>query len=113
MRIRVDWHGEEAIRRARSALEQALDESAEYVLEEANRTVPLEEGTLMRSGAATREGLQATVSYDTPYARVQHERTWYRHAPGRRAKWLELTVREQVDAVRRFFARQLRQALKR
>lgn len=89
---------------------RGLTLAAEYVLEQANRTVPHEEGTLQRSGRAVvnDKGTQAAVSYDTPYAVRQHEELTYRHNKGRRAKWLELTVRERADKVQQILAAELR-----
>lgn len=89
-------------RRARAALVDA----GEFLLEEANRTAPIEEGTLIGSGAVTaaREGLVVAVSYDTPYAVRQHEDTRLRHDPGRRARWLAYTFREQAHRVVPFLA---------
>lgn len=53
--------------------------------------VPLDQGTLRFSCAVSvnEDGTQGAVSYDTPYAVVQHENTWYRHQRGRKAKYLE------------------------
>ena len=95
------------------AVGRALLLAAELLLEEANRTVPWEEGDLQRSGKASLsdDGKTAAVSYDTPYAVDQHEGLSYRHNEGRRAKWLELTMHEQADRVREFIAEQLRGAL--
>lgn len=91
-----------------------LFDAAEYLLEEANRTVPLEETILEGSGFADidYDALEAAVSYDTPYAARQHEETGWAHDSGRRAKWLELTVHEQANAVRDFMADRLREALR-
>lgn len=74
-----------------------LTEASEFLLEEANRTVPIEESTLEGSGSTSVDAsaLQAAVSYDTPYAARQHEELGYRHDAGRRAKWLEATFKEQ------------------
>lgn len=74
---------------------KALQALTEAVLAEANKTVPLEEGTLQRSGQAEAEGKEAQVSYDTPYAVVQHEDPHLRHDPGRRDHWLEQAVEER------------------
>lgn len=111
---RFAWHGKEVMQRLRAAAADGLFDGAEHILEEANRTVPLDEGPLMQSGQTDvdRERLEATVSYDTPYARRQHEELSYRHAPGRRAKWLELTVQERERAVQEYVAGKIRQALK-
>lgn len=89
----------------------ALSDAGEYLLEEANRTAPIEEGTLIGSGAVTldKRRLKAIVSYDTPYAVRQHEDTRLRHAPGRRAKWLEHTAREERRNITRFIATKLRE----
>lgn len=110
----VKWYGKEVTAKMRAGAAKGLMDAAEHVLEEANRTVPLDEGTLMRSGVASLDEKQliAAVSYDTPYAIRQHEATHYRHAPGRRAKWLELTLHERYVAVRRHIANAIRQAMR-
>jgi hypothetical protein len=78
-----------------AAVARAIETVAEDCLTEANRTVPIETGTLMRSGHVTRVGeLEAAVGYDTPYAVVQHEDSSLHHDPGRRDHWLERTVEE-------------------
>lgn len=96
--------------RYRQTAVSAITDAAEYTLEEANRTVPIEEGTLERSGTVTvdHQGLRAVVSYDTPYAARQHEDTRLKHDPGRRAKWLELTLREHQERLVDFIADRLR-----
>jgi hypothetical protein len=82
--------------------------AAEYLLETANRTAPIEEGTLIRSGRTSLDGNSAAVSYDTPYAKRQHETLHYRHDPGRRAKWLEATMNEEAPAIGEIIAKELR-----
>ena len=74
---------------------------AELLLEVSNRTVPIEEKILLASGTVEVDeaGLQSAVGYDTAYAARQHEETTWRHDPGRRAKWLELTLQEQQEAI--------------
>ena len=54
----------------------------------------------------------ASIYYDTPYAARQHEDTSLNHDPGRRAKWLELTLQERTADVRRFFATRLGSVLR-
>lgn len=53
--------------------------------------VPLDQGPLKNSCAVdvSEDGSQGTVSYDTPYAVIQHESTGYQHQRGRKAKYLE------------------------
>ncbi len=101
-----------AIAKLRRACEEALGDAAEHILEEANRTIPIEEGVLTGSGSTDVDGGKASIFYDTPYAARQHEDTSLRHDPGRRAKWLELTLTERADFVRDFFVRRLGGALR-
>lgn len=77
-------------RRALEGLLMAL----ENVLAESNRLVPLDEGTLERSGRVQvdEQNMRGIVSYDTPYAMRQHEELSWKHAPGRQAKYLETAV---------------------
>ena len=65
----------------------ALDHLASVSKDE----VPLDQGPLKNSCYVdvSDDGSEGTVSYDTPYAVVQHENTWYRHQRGRKAKYLE------------------------
>ena len=99
------------LRQVEQAAEKALLDAGEHILEQANRTVPIDEGTLRRSGQVSQQGLRVVVSYDTPYAARQHEDTRLRHASGRRAKWLERTLQEQGGRVRDFVADRIRRAL--
>lgn len=105
---RSRWFTRDVTARIEKASERALRAAAEHVLEEANRTVPVDEGTLRATGNVDVDGRRATVSYDTPYARRQHEDLTLRHEPGRRARWLALTLTERREAVLGF----LRDALK-
>ena len=104
----VSWYGHAVKRRVRDAINDVVGDAGEYLLEEANRTVPIEEGTLARTGFVDVGDGEATVSYDTPYAARQHEETGYRHASGRRAKWLQLTFQEQARRIEGFLADRLR-----
>lgn len=73
--------------------------AAEHILGEANKTVPIEEDTLMRSGTVSTDPgkFTAAVSYDTPYARRQHEDMTLRHDAGRHAKFLENAMNSEVQ----------------
>jgi len=102
----VAWSGDLATTKIREAAMDALVDATEFLLQEANETAPIEEATLIRSGTVSvdRKGLRTAISYDTPYARRQHEDTRLRHDPGRRAKWLERTLNEQRTRVFKFIA---------
>lgn len=77
-------------------VEGGLQLAAEHILAEATDLVPIEEGTLQRSGTVSIDamGTTAAVSYDTPYAARQHEEINWRHDPGRRAKFLEAPMND-------------------
>lgn len=100
------WEGRMAKEVYRKAGNRALLIAAEAELGEANKTVPFEESTLEKSGATSQDPqkLLAAISYDTAYARVQHEKLELRHDPGRRAKWLERTLEEDERDIRDLIA---------
>lgn len=101
MKFRFESRIPEALVKMRAGAVVGLGMAAEMLLEISNRTVPIEEATLLRSGTTQVDAmnLEAAVGYDTPYAARQHEELSYRHDPGRRAKWLELTLQEQSETL--------------
>ncbi|MEU4997831.1 hypothetical protein [Streptomyces sp. NPDC021622] len=52
------------------------------------------------------------MSYDTPYTVRQHEEMTYRHDAGRTAKYLEVPMTEEDDAVAALIAAQVRRSLR-
>ncbi|MFG3438329.1 hypothetical protein ACGF0J_13890 [Nonomuraea sp. NPDC047897] len=113
-RFNASVNGDEVTAEFRRAAARGLRLATEHVLAVANQRVPHDEGTLERSGAAVVDEaeLRGVVSYDTPYAVVQHENLDYQHKAGRAAKFLELAVREESEVVKLMIAKQLRQVLK-
>lgn len=107
----LKWNGRRiwtAGGKARAA--RGLQLALEHVLAESNKLVPLEEGTLLRSGHVSMDAsvLTGTVSYDTPYAVRQHEELSWRHAPGRQAKYLETAVNASRDECARIMQAEMR-----
>lgn len=86
----------------RGAQQRGLGLAAEHVLGVSNTAVPIEEGTLERSGSISvdERGRRAAISYDTPYAVRQHEDMNLHHDSGRSAKFLENALNSEKDAVR-------------
>lgn len=84
---------------ARRVAMKALHDGAEAILTESLKEVPHATGTLARSAAVTDAPREDAVyiSYNTPYARRQHEELYWHHpdprnpisTPGRKAKYLE------------------------
>lgn len=92
------------------ATEKGLALAAEYVLQQTNEVVPIEEHTLQESGKASVDGntLTAAVSYDTEYAVPVHEDLTARHDTGRHAKYLEKTMNDSGEAVGEIIAKTIR-----
>lgn len=110
-RFRYDGHRQWTSRGRRLASE-GLRRGLEHVLAESKKIVPLEEGTLERSGKVDVDGLNGAVSYDTVYARRQHEELTWKHLPGRSAKYLEKPMNSEQDVVLRLMQVSLRRWLR-
>ncbi|MGI5162649.1 hypothetical protein [Microbispora sp. CA-102843] len=91
-----------------------LKKAAEHLLEVSREQVPIEEGTLERSGVASvDEGqLRAAVSYDGPYAVRQHEELTWKHDEGRKAKYLEDPMNEERGTMLDIVAAEVRRSLR-
>ncbi|NUK07464.1 hypothetical protein HRW18_05430 [Streptomyces lunaelactis] len=99
--------------RGRRLASEGLQRGLEHVLAEANKLVPLEEGTLRRSGKVVMNGpLDGAVIYDTVYAARQHEELTWKHLPGRSAKYLEIPMNTERDVVLRMMQVSLRRWLR-
>lgn len=105
MTVRAEWHGAEAKARAQNGGLTGLRAAGEELLGISRSQVPWDEGTLGGTGATDDNGRDAlAVSYDTVYARRQHEELTWRHKPGRRAKYLEGPLNENDSHLRRIVA---------
>ncbi|MEU6535509.1 hypothetical protein [Streptomyces sp. NPDC047000] len=112
--FRLTWRGPAVVAELRRGAARGLYIAAEHVLGESKNVVPLDESPLMHSGTASVDegSLTAMVSYDTPYAVIQHERLDFRHAPGRTAKYLEGPVNRNGPTVQALIAAQMRRSLR-
>lgn len=112
--VRMSWQGGRlgASRRGRAAAEEGLQKALEHLLTESRKLVPLDEGTLERSGRVVRAGLNGIVTYDTVYARRQHEEVGWKHLPGRSAKYLEIPLNRDRDVMLQLMAVPLRRWLR-
>lgn len=113
MAIFVEWVGleqldkltrKESVARTNQALAMALTEEAQIMFRNSQRRVPVDTGTLRRSGfilpvRKTGNGYIIEMGYGgaaSEYALDQHERADYRHAQGKTWKYLEIPVRERI-----------------
>lgn len=88
---------------------RALAVGSEFLLTEANLSVPHDDGVLERSGQASNDGKsRAAVSYDTPYAVRQHEDMTLHHEGKGESKWLENTMSRSSKRVGQIIATALR-----
>lgn len=111
---KFEWNGLAVDARMREGAVNGLELGTEHILGESRKLVPLEEGTLERSGVASVDAdeLTGAVSYDTVYAVRQHEELTWEHAPGRSAKYLEIPMAAESDTVAEIVAAQIRRAMR-
>lgn len=99
--------------RVQAGAVHGLVAAAEHVLNVSNQHVPHETGVLERSGATSIDptDLRAAVSYDTPYAVIQHEDLMFHHDPGRNAKYLENAKNTEQGKVNAIITQSIKGAL--
>ncbi|MGW4602740.1 hypothetical protein ACWENS_05620 [Streptomyces sp. NPDC004532] len=107
---RFEWNGRAVLARTQRSAKSGLEKGLEHVLGIANRRVPLDEGTLERSGRVVMDtaGINGAITYDTVYAVRQHEELTWKHLPGRTAKYLENPMNEERAAVLAIVAAEIR-----
>lgn len=88
MSVRLGWYSVKTIDILNHKGAIAVRDCANFLLDESKKQVPHDTGTLERSGMVDSAGLEATVSYDTPYAVICHERS-ANYQRGRKKKYLE------------------------
>lgn len=101
--------------RIRAALAAAVVECAKDLKTLSQQRVPVDQFDLHNSAKVSTDfdgdHLQAAVSYDTPYALVQHEDPTLQHDAGRTADYLGAPLRENAGRYQRHIADQVRDAL--
>ena len=133
------WRIKEAVKIAEEAGLKALRTGAEAILTEAIDETPIETGTLRRSGTVTVGGLPdgaqvyeaaesgsnmkdafpgpegkekaVYISFNTPYARRQHEELGYNHPLGGKAKYLEDPFNRNKEKVLQYAEKQVKKTL--
>ncbi|MEU3097213.1 hypothetical protein ABZ690_21125 [Streptomyces sp. NPDC006967] len=113
-RARVRWNGQAADRATRQGAVRGLRIGLEHLLQVSRDRVPIEEGTLERSGTVTVDeaNLEGAVSFDTLYAVRQHEDMDLQHDAGRTAKYLEGPLDEESAVIQAIIAAHVRRALR-
>jgi len=134
------WRIKEAVKIAEEAGLKALRTGAEAILTEAIDEAPIDTGTLRRSGTVTvgklpdsariYEAAEAGnemkdafpekigkekavyISFNTPYARRQHEELGYQHPRGGKAKYLETPFNANKKKVIKYAELKIKKALR-
>lgn len=104
---------------------KGLNIALEHLIQVSREEVPHEEGTLERSSTPGEEGdegnggisideseLKGAVSYDTPYAVIQHEDMTFKHDDGRKSKYLEDPFDAEQDTMLELIAAEIRRSLR-
>lgn len=111
--LRIDVSGlhlDEVTRRLEAATPAAVGAAMEHVLSVAATKVPVETGRLVGTGTVHVDGDTASITFDGPYARYQHERLDLKHEHGQ-AKYLEEPVSTEKQTALAIAAQQLKRAL--
>jgi hypothetical protein len=111
IRTELKWNGDKVLAREEAAAQAGVHDAAQHLLGVSQQRVPLEVGTLQSTGRVIGTGLRQGVSYDTVYARRQHEELTWRHRPGRTAKYLEGPLTEESATMQAIIAAKIREAL--
>lgn len=109
-RFVMRWHGNQLAFLAGEGAADGVEDAAEHLKDVSVDLVPLEHGELRESAevSADRPAKQAAVSYDGPYAVIQHERINWRHDAGRVAKYLGRPFLTERPEFRRLIAQAIR-----
>lgn len=93
---------------------KGIKKLAEVILGESQKLVPVDTGTLKNSGTTRSNKLEksVTISYNTPYARKQHEDNTLNHPRGGQAKYLERPFNEKVGEAEGYIADELQKVLR-
>jgi hypothetical protein len=89
---------------------EALGKAMEHIRGVAAEQTPIETGHLVGTAAVHVNGNEASITYDGPYARYQHERMDLRHPHGN-AKFLELPMVTEKDKAMQIIATDIARAL--
>lgn len=112
--VRLTWNGDEVKRKEREGRNKGLRLAAEHLLGASLPLVPLRDSPLEQSGTASVDESKgkAAVSYDTPYAVVQHQRLDFHHPKKGQAKYLEQPFATEAEVMKGLIAAQIRRSLR-
>ena len=95
MKITSKWYGPKVKKEFEKTASEGLSDGMEFLLDEMNKIVPHDEGTLEKSGTIKIKGLAGAIGYNTPYAIKMHEHPEYNFREGREGKWVEKVIKDE------------------
>lgn len=84
---------------------QAVRDVASEVLRLSSREVPHDKGMLQNTGFVEDGAEESIVGYNTPYAARLHEHPEYRFQKGRKGKYLEDPIKNNMQTFKDFILR--------
>lgn len=94
------------------ASDDGEDEIADELLRLSQHEVPKDEGVLEGTGVADRDKQGAYVGYNKPYAARLHEHPEYNFQKGRKGKYLEDPIKQNISVFREHYMDKIKGALK-
>ncbi|QGH80672.1 hypothetical protein SEA_SBLACKBERRY_14 [Microbacterium phage SBlackberry] len=97
-----------------AAILEGLLMAGEHILNVSNAQAPIEDGDLIRSGVVSSSSASektVAVSYDTPYAVIQHEDLTLRHDAGRNAKFLANACKSEASTAGKIVATRVKRVV--
>lgn len=102
----------ELVIRVRDQAKKAVVDVSEEILRLSQFEVPHDTGALQNSGHTEQESdFVSVVGYNKVYAARLHEHPEYRFQKGRKGKYLEDPIKNNIDFFRRFLGQAMRGAL--
>lgn len=90
---------------------ESLDMVADFILKQSQDQVPHDKGTLQDSGTKEPDGEDILVGYNTEYAAHLHEHPEYNFQAGRKGKYLEDPIKNNLNALNDILGKRLQEGL--
>ena len=95
-----------------AASNKAEDLVADEVLRLSQHEVPKDKGYLEGTGVSDRDKQGAFVGYNTPYAARLHEHPEFNFKKGRKGKYLEDPIKENLPVLREYYIKRVKEAIR-
>ncbi len=93
------WHGDELLARLGHSTHESVTAGAQALQDATERVIPIRSSELRESGRVTADGDRAALSYNTPYAVIEHQSGYPRHTPPRVKHYVTRPMLENGEEV--------------